>query len=99
MQAAVPDRGRCWAWERVPDPKCRTRPALCCAAWSSSGSPGPDPMIVVDSCCYSAQINHDHGTSRAPGRRFMITEDLATGRLYPRSETPDQADQPSRRLG
>ena len=55
-------------------------------------------MIVVDSCCYSAQINHDHGTSRAPGRRFMITEDLATGGVHHKSEIPDQANEASRRL-
>ena len=55
-------------------------------------------MIVVDSCCYSAQINHDHGTSRAPGRRFMITEDLATGGVHLRSETADQVSPVPRRL-
>ena len=29
-------------------------------------------MIVVDPGCYDAQINHDHGTARAPDRGFMI---------------------------
>jgi len=29
-------------------------------------------MIVVDSGCYDAQINHDHGTARAPDRGFMV---------------------------
>jgi len=70
----LPPPGGC-----IPNPKRMTWPAHRPAGWSSSGSPGPDPMIVVDSCCYGAQINHDHGTSRAPGRRFMITEDLTTG--------------------